>query len=239
MKKILFLILFLFLISLLLISCSKTQTTNPITIDASGFTTTQDGQRIAYDFYPNTGKPSIILIHMLKKDKTEWTPMAQWLQQEGYAVIVPDLRGHGQSTGNLKQFNTQDFNSMKYDIAAIKSVLENNGADATRIAIVGASIGANIAYNYAVNDKDVKTMILLSPGKDYRGIVLDEKLFTKPYLIVASKDDSYSVQTAQELRNKNKLAETMIYEDAGHGTNMLSKEDLLSTMLYWLQTYNY
>lgn len=201
----------------------------------SGTATTQDGQTIAYQMYAGkAGSPAIILIHQLRRTRTDWDSVAKWLQKTGYTVIVPDLRGHGQSTGNLETFTPEDYNKMTNDIAAMKSVLENQGANVKRLGIIGASIGANIAYNYAVQDPDVKTVVLLSPGLEYRGIIIDTTILGRPFLVVASQDDNYSAATAQEFR-MNTNANIKMYEDAGHGTNMFSQKDLAPTILSWLQ----
>lgn len=240
MKKIITVLLFL------LVACgqqtSPTQTPPLKPMEGptpSGLTTTQDGQTIAYQYYPNPGKPGIILLHMLRRTRADWHTIAEWLQQNGYAVIVPDLRGHGQSTGNWEQYKPEDFNKMVKDVAAMKSVLQNNKADTTKLTIIGASIGANTAYNYALTDKDVKTIILLSPGLDYRGLTLSNEKYNNQFLVVASTDDAYSAQSSQELKNKNPTASIIMYEDAGHGTNMFTKNDLAPTILNWIKEHVY
>jgi hypothetical protein len=51
---------------------------------------------------------------------------------------------------------------------------------------------------------------------------------------VASQDDPESMQAAQYLTNRNKNAKLMMFEDAGHGTNMFRKNELAPTILKWL-----
>lgn len=233
---------------LLLIACAQPTVPTieqpplkPLTgVTPSGTATTTDGQTIAYQIYPNkAGSPAVILLHMLRRTRTDWDSIAKWLQKNGYTVIVPDLRGHGQSTGNWEQFTPEDFNKMAFDVAAMKSVLENQGADVKRLAIIGASIGANIAFNYAASDPDVKTVVLLSPGLEYKGVLAGSTRFNKPFMVVASRDDEYGAQSAQEIVNKNPSAKILMYEDAGHGTNMFVKNNLAPSILEWLQKYNY
>jgi len=202
--------------------------------------TTTDGNSIAYQLYPNEpGSPGVILLHMLRRTRTDWDSVAQWLQENGYVVIVPDLRGHGQSTGNWEDFTSADFNKMTLDVAAMKSVLENQAVDVKRIVIIGASIGANVALNYAAEDPDIATVVLLSPGLEFRGVKTSNTIarVSKPLLIVASNDDLYSAQSAQQLAEQNPYAQLKLYEDAGHGTNMFVKPDLAPTILHWLQQH--
>jgi pimeloyl-ACP methyl ester carboxylesterase len=101
--------------------------------------------------------------------------------------------------------------------------------------MIGASIGANTAFNYAASDKDVATVILLSPGLDFHGISTANTKFSKPFLIVASTDDQYSAQSGQQIANNNAFAKLVLFEDAGHGTNMFVKPELSTMILQWLK----
>lgn len=231
---------------ILLIACSQQASTTqpqlkPLTgTPPSGTATTIDGQTIAYQMYAGKiGSPAVILLHMLKRTRTDWDSIAKWLQREGYTVIALDSRGHGQSTGNWEKFTEADFNKMKLDIMAVKSVLENQGADVKKLTLIGASIGANTAFNYAATDPDVRTVVLLSPGLDYRGVNIVDTRLTKPFLVVASLDDQFSAQTAENIAANNPTAEVLMYEDAGHGTNMFIRKDLAPKILDWLKKHVY
>ncbi|MBW2969691.1 alpha/beta fold hydrolase [Candidatus Woesearchaeota archaeon] len=239
MKKIAILLVLLLIIT----ACAKEEVQRPPQPQLppptgplpSGTATTQDGQTISYQLYEGTpGGPAVILLHMLRRTRADWDSVAKWLQKNGFTVIAYDARGHGQSTGDWQTFKEEDFQKMTNDITAIKSVLESKGTDVKRIAIIGASIGANTAYNYAVQDPDIKTVILLSPGLDYRGVTIDTTRLNRPFLVVASNDDTESAKAAEEFK-KNKQATIKMYEDAGHGTNMFQKNDLAPTILNWIR----
>lgn len=233
-----------FFVIFLLVSCAQTQNQDrpdlPVLTGKmpSGTMATRDGQTIAYQLYPNPGRPAVILLHMHQRNREDFDGVGKWLQQNGYAAIAPDFRGHGLSTGNLSTFTEIDYNQMIYDIEAVKAVLENSGANTKKLAILGASIGANAALNYAQNDPDVKTLILLSPGVEYQGISTQYARFNKPFLIAASKDDDYAYQSALYLKQTNPTADLLIYETAGHGTNLFRQPDLAPTILSVLGDYN-
>ena len=62
---------------------------------------TGDGLELALTYYPGTkGKQTIpvVLLHGWKQSRNDYKDLAPALQKLGYAVIVPDLRGHGEST---------------------------------------------------------------------------------------------------------------------------------------------
>ena len=204
----------------------------------TGTIATRDGETIAYQLYENKGRPAVILIHMYGRNREDLDGVGKWLQQNGYAALALDLRGHGLSSGSLDKFTNEDYNKMIYDVEAAKAVLENNGANTKRLSIIGASIGANIALNYAQNDPDVKTLILLSPGVEYHGIITQYAKYNRPFLIVSSKDDDYSYQSSLYLKQTNPTAQLLIYDNAGHGTNMFRQNDLAPSILSALGDYS-
>ena len=86
----------------------------------------------------------------------EWDGFFDQLVKQNYIVLAYDVRGHGQSdkVDNIYSlFN--DPNQAPHDlIAAIEYLKDDDYVDAGRIAIVGASIGANLA-----SKMDVKTAV--------------------------------------------------------------------------------
>ena len=156
-----------------------------------------------------------------------------------------DLRGHGESLykdGDKRSF--EDFSDVEHqesvgDIAAAKTFLDEKGADTSRLAIVGASIGANLALVYAAPDEDVKTVVLLSPGLDYRGVKTApamEAYGERPALVIASDEDEYSAESCRELKGiAGESVELKIYEDSGHGTNIFEPQPQLETeVISWI-----
>jgi len=203
-------------------------------------TTTTDGQTIAYNYYPGKDNmPGVILLHMLGRTKNDWNLFAEMLQKNGYHVIAIDLRGHGESFGNLATFKPTDFNNMVFDVAAAKEVLESHNANTHKLVIIGASIGANVALNYGAKDPDVQTVLLLSPGADYRGVKTTSAIteFTKPLFIVASSEDDYSAKSSEDLASANTNVTLVLYKNAGHGTNMFKNKELAPTLLQWVMQH--
>jgi len=136
---------------------------------------TEDGFNIVGSYYKGkTDGKGIILLHMLGRNRHDWDNFALILQKEGYSVVSIDMRGHGESQGNFKSFSENDFNNMKLDVKAAKEFLTGKGA--TTFGIIGASIGANTALNYAVSDSSIKSIVLMSPGLDYRGVKTDSTI---------------------------------------------------------------
>ncbi|WP_037370105.1 alpha/beta fold hydrolase [Amycolatopsis orientalis] len=57
------------------------------------------GARIAYDDFGQQAKLAVLLVHGHPFDRSMWGPQAGYLARNGYRVVVPDLRGYGESSG--------------------------------------------------------------------------------------------------------------------------------------------
>ena len=142
---------------------------------------TSDGISLAVWYYPVpkdlTPKATVLVIHDMGGSHESVEPLSIGLQSSGYAVLAPDLRGHGESliTRNGKTVTTKTLR--KPDVLAIaastggrirhqaraRGDLEtifqwiNNrddidGLDKTRLCVVGCGDGATIGTLWTVAD---------------------------------------------------------------------------------------
>jgi len=201
-----------------------------------------------------TTTPTVILLHMLGRDRSTWNAFASTLsQKEGYAVLSIDLRGHGESvkqnngnTISFQSFSPDDYNKMVLDVKAAKQFLiTNKNANPNNISIVGASIGANVAINYAAMDPTIKSVVLLSPGINYRGVSTEEAITkyknNNSVYIAATEGDSEAADSSKILcENINCDGNLKIYSGGSnsHGTNMFSDQllnpPLQDLVISWL-----
>ncbi len=205
---------------------------------------TDDGVLIVGTYYSlssshQTSPKAVILLHMLGRNRDDWDTFASTLsnRSNGFAVLTIDLRGHGESinkegkTISFQSFTSADFNKMVLDVKAAKdflvtqkNILPNN------IAIVGASIGANIGLKYAASDPSINEVVLLSPGLDYRGVTTSDsiKQYTNPIYIATAGRDPIAGNDPQTLCNiVNCGNHLMVYQDSNsHGTDMFSDSSL-------------
>ena len=200
--------------------------------------TTSDNKNIAFTFFegPKNG-PGAILLHQLSRDRHDYDAFAPKLVDAGYNVISIDVRGHGESSGDWNLFSANDFRQIGLDIAAAKEHLGKQGVDTSRILLIGASFTANAVINYAADDRDVKAVISLSPGLDYRGIKPQNGIPNVPKntLLVAAEDDDYSVQSVRQLNSMNTETQTKIYPSGGHGYALFAQTTLSDDILTWIE----
>lgn len=211
----------------------KTLAGNPTPREETVTLTTADDLTLEASYFPNKKpKASLLLIHMLGHDRSDWREFAGALQGRGFSALAIDLRGHGRSqnqksgTLNWKDFAKRDFRMMLEDVdAGRRFILERQGS-AHPVFIVGASIGANLALIYASQHAEVQGTVLLSPGLDYRGLQIARAMYQyqgRPILIVVSRDDEYSFVTARHLMDLARIEDKVLREyppGAGHGTQI-------------------
>lgn len=91
------------------------------------------------------------------------------LANAGCRVIAPDLRGHGDSTG---EFVTSGFREVE-DLSHLLDHFANMGKLEGPVGVVGHSYGGGIAIQFAAHDPRVKRVLALSPLVDVRINMLD------------------------------------------------------------------
>lgn len=200
----------------------------------------EDGTKLHAQFNKADGPGAVVLVHMLGRGAKDWRFVADKLNANGLTTLAVDLRKHGANLpedAGRQELTPQDFAGMKQDVQAAVAHLKAKGF--TEIQIVGASIGANLALQVAAEDPSIKSVVLLSPGLDYKGVTSEDALAKygeRPVLVVVSKDDRYSAKSGLVLDSQAKGVHSLvIYEAAGHGTKMLNKEPQAEPMvLSWL-----
>jgi pimeloyl-ACP methyl ester carboxylesterase len=144
----------------------------------------------------------IIMLHGGEGRRADFSALAFFLQNQGHAVILPDLRGYGESTTiriagkeetlNRDRFRKNDYAAMVFDVEAVKRfLLDRNNAGELNIemlCVIGADLGSIVAVNWAALDwqrrdliglkqgKDVKALVLLSPSQSYKGFSMGQAL---------------------------------------------------------------
>jgi pimeloyl-ACP methyl ester carboxylesterase len=83
------------------------------------------------------GKTAVVLAHQYRGDVCQWTPYAQRLAAKGYTAIAFDFRGFGLSQSGTGEGVTR----YDRDVAAAVKLARAQGA--TKVFVVGASIGGN------------------------------------------------------------------------------------------------
>lgn len=205
--------------------------------------TAADGLVLEGDLYrpatiPEEGAPALLLMHQYRSSRRGYTAAIPEFVAAGYVVLVIDLRGHGATGGST------DWDAARTDTQAWLTWLrEQEGVRDNAIAIIGASIGANMALIGCADDPQCVTAIALSPGLDYFGVqplaAVVEGLADRSALLIAGHRDDPSDDAIRTMfaEAKGKVAAEM-FAGGTHGTGYFAtKRDREATMgliLAWL-----
>lgn len=167
--------------------------------------TTKDGWEIHATYYPGKLKKNavpFIMLHGWEGTRADYDGLAKHMQSLGHAVLVPDLRGHGQSNTrpgpkeatleNPDDLTNAEIKGIAADVEACKKFLrEKNNAGELNIEMLTV-IGADVtcitalqwsAYDWSVKNlvsykqgEDVKMVVLLSPTQSFKGNSLNQTL---------------------------------------------------------------
>lgn len=157
--------------------------------------------------------PVVVMFHSLGYSSEYWTNLSKKFVDAGAAVLLVDLRGHGQSVydSNFKirswiYYSPKTFEKYPTDAVDILKYVATNykNISTTKYAIVGADIGANTAILAAEKiASKPKCMVLISPSREFKGLytpIAMTNIGTMPLLTMVSLRDNYSVREANALK---------------------------------------
>ena len=137
-------------------------------------------------------------------------------------------------------FGPDDYIAMTLDVAAAVAYLRDDRAMADHgLHLVGADVGASAALLYSVEDPEIHSLAMLSPGLMYDHVDTVGQVAAygqRPLLMVVSVEDGYAVKSADVLGREAKgIYHLEMYYGVGHGTKMLNREPGLEPLLTgWL-----
>ena len=210
---------------------------------------TEDGVLVHARYFAPQGEPrgGVVYLHQPGRSSADWEYVAAKMAEYGLAGVAPDLRGHGETVTTVagdpidrELFVADDYIAMTLDVAAAVDYLRDERAMATGgLHLLGADVGASAALLYSVEDPEVASLAMLSPGLMYDNVDTVGQVAAygqRPLLMVVSVEDGYAVKSADVLGREAKgIYHLEMYYGVGHGTKMLNREPGLELLLTgWL-----
>jgi dienelactone hydrolase len=195
----------------------------------------EDGRAVAAAVFETNQKPAaaVILVPMLGRTKDDWQQLAERLVDVSIMAVAIDLPG-------------QSVPADPKELAGWHSVITGTvgylaGRSDVRpyaIGVAGASLGASLAVLAAAADPRIRSLALVSPSLDYRGVRIEaamKQYGDRPALLMASLKDPYAARSARELAAGGSR-EMQWAETAAHGTALLAREpDLIRSLAEWFR----
>jgi dienelactone hydrolase len=167
---------------------------------------------------PGERPPAVILAHGFSSDRTIVSALARRLAVSGFAVLTPDLRGHGENRNRFPVGRGRaDF--LAADFAAAVDFLRTTPlVDGSRIAVAGHSMGAGAALDFATRDSGLDAVLAISGGWSLLGPQRPPNVLL---LVAASDPERVKTRTArlaEELAGDGQLAPGEMRGDFRQGT---------------------
>jgi pimeloyl-ACP methyl ester carboxylesterase len=121
----------------------------------------QDDIRLSGWYLPSENGATVILLHGFGGNRLDMKARADVLARHGFGVLMYDLRGHGESEGDVRAFGWQDVEDVK---SALEFLSNREEVDPNKIGILGFSIGGQIAIRATAEYKQIKAIIADDPG---------------------------------------------------------------------------
>lgn len=174
--------------------------------------------------------PAVVLVPMLGRPKDDWQAIGQKLADAGITALAIDLPSAAAPE------EPKELSTWQEDVrAAIGFLSERSDVRTGSIGVAGASLGANLTALAAASEPVVRSIALVSPSLDYRGLRIEAALKqygSRPALLVASLHDPYAARTVRELvKDAPGVRDARWSDTAAHGTVLLARDPAVSAAL--------
>lgn len=196
---------------------------------------------------------TVVLLHSLGYSSQWWEDLPASLNQNGYAVLKIDLRGHGKSVynSNLKRVSWKGMTNSAFakypdDVISVINQVKEEYAKTeffNKWALVGSDIGGSAAI--LASEKlpfKPKTIVMLSPVINTRGLYLPVKVahLSDVDIFSISGTNDFTGKDAENYLKKFAQATFVTYTSEAKSTGMLMlKNDRVLTKIItsWLKEY--
>ena len=115
-----------------------------------------DGLELSGWYRPSRNRAAVVIVHGGGGDRTGTIRQAQLLGRHGYGVLVYDSRGRGESEGSPVAMGW----GWEKDVAgALAFLQERPDVDPDRIGGLGLSTGADVLFEVAAEDRDMRAVV--------------------------------------------------------------------------------
>lgn len=213
---------------------------------------TVDGTQLAVMYYPSklgTSAPVLLMVHEKGRSSKDFEEpitelrgknLAEYFQNEGYAVVAFDFRGHGANP--RRALGAQDWRKTMEDLQEVYQFLvdRNNRGELnlSKFGVLALGEGANLAAAWASQPagavssegrvSDLATLVLVSPlseGEGYRLEPLIAALAPRlPLMILAGERDAACKDALKAVRpvvERSRLNKVELFPSSLHGYKLL------------------
>lgn len=203
---------------------------------------TPDGFRVTADYY-RPDMPSaraILLLPDPKEGRGAWGAVADSLARLGYHVLVPDLRGTGESLlqngirRDRSRFSVSEGQAAGLDAEAALRYLRDLRATSIRaVALVGSGAGSEAVVRASRMWIDRTARVALSPvpgGPEIGSVEWDD-----PFLLIVGNKDVLGIEVSASVDWSRSGTECWLIDGIGRGVDLMRiRPDLVAALATWV-----
>lgn len=127
--------------------------------------TSKDGTRLTGTYINRGSGKTVIILHGLYQNRTMSVPYAEIYEKLGYNILMPDIRGHGESGGRTDDWGIHDIEDMDSWTNFVRSKTPGGP-----IGFHGISLGAAMSLLYAGSESG-KNMAFCVADSSYGNVL--------------------------------------------------------------------
>ena len=183
---------------------------------------------------------AVVFIHEGESDRSEWGDLPAKCLAEGWVTLAYDIRGHGASSGEWDDAWYSLPRFVTGDLKAAVTYLENlRQIDIGSIALVGSSVGGNVACAMSDHHPKIATTVSISAKTTaVQSLRNSAKLALDTVYHIASQGDedgdraAWAYELFQRTSSSRKLE---IIQGSEHGVSCFDEDPTLpSRIIDWL-----
>jgi pimeloyl-ACP methyl ester carboxylesterase len=206
-----------------------------------------DAFRILASYYrPDSASTGgVVILPDPKEGRGAWVAVAESLRTAGFHVLVPDLRGTGQSFSqrgvrrDRARFTRGETAAAGLDAEAAMRYLRDLPDTGIRaVVLIGSGKGASSVFGGRKIAFERFGRILVSPGaaeegEDWAGAIAEQP---GELLVIVTNHDLTGVDVAASLIPKDGSKECWMVEGSERGPDLFrSRSDLLAPLVQWIR----
>lgn len=208
--------------------------------------TSADGAALEGTLRYESGKiGAVLFVPNIGSRRSIFTPYEQLLFIDGFTTLSIDLRGHGGSRADSllswDTLPTEHRDRLSDDVTAAFRHLSGLGYSDGDIAIVTEGLGSTVVEKALQRSQLRPAVVYLSPTFDPDDRELKNAIAfhgDSPVLVYFSSEDLSAMRSLTVFQDagKHERLETRMFDDAGHGTEILQSEPpALDSLQAWLR----
>jgi len=134
---------------------------------------------------------TVVILHGLSDSKARYLGLGRRLADNGFDVVLPDLRAHGKSTGQFTTYGAWE----RVDVKRVVDKLIAEKVVSRRVYVFGVSLGGSVAIQYAAIESKCRGVAAVAPFKDAYSIT------RRRLLLLSQEDFEQTLARAGELAN--------------------------------------